>query len=67
MGEVSSNIFLDHIKPNYRLKKGEELGYFQFGGSTHCMIFRPGSIKSFSVEAPSEKMVLLSSHVATAN
>ena len=24
------------------LRKGEELGMFHFGGSTHCLIFRPG-------------------------
>ena len=29
--------------------KGEEIGYFQFGGSTHCVIFRPGVIKEFKV------------------
>lgn len=25
-----------------RVKKGDELGMFHFGGSTHCLIFRPG-------------------------
>lgn len=33
------------------VKKGDELGYFQFGGSTHCLIFRKGAIKSWSTEA----------------
>jgi phosphatidylserine decarboxylase len=25
-----------------RVKKGDQLGMFHFGGSTHCLIFRPG-------------------------
>ena len=25
-----------------RVKKGQEIGMFHFGGSTHCLIFRPG-------------------------
>ncbi len=25
-----------------RVKKGQQLGMFHFGGSTHCLIFRPG-------------------------
>lgn len=25
-----------------RVKKGDEIGMFHFGGSTHCLIFRPG-------------------------
>jgi len=25
-----------------RVGKGDELGMFHFGGSTHCLIFRPG-------------------------
>jgi phosphatidylserine decarboxylase len=49
MAEVSSCVLLDAVKPGYRIKKGEELGYFQYGGSTYCLIFRPGAIKSFEV------------------
>ncbi len=36
---------LDHVA------KGEELGYFQFGGSTHCLAFRPSAIADFTLEA----------------
>ena len=25
------------IRPGYHVEKGDELGYFQFGGSTHCL------------------------------
>jgi phosphatidylserine decarboxylase len=24
------------------VRKGDQLGMFHFGGSTHCLIFRPG-------------------------
>lgn len=33
------------------MTKGEEFGYFQFGGSTHCVVFRPGAIADFSFAA----------------
>jgi Phosphatidylserine decarboxylase len=37
------------IRPGYHVTKGEELGYFQFGGSTHCLVFRPGAIADFTL------------------
>jgi phosphatidylserine decarboxylase len=49
MVEISSCVIADKIKPGARIEKGEELGYFQFGGSTHCVIFRPGVIKEFKI------------------
>ena len=36
MSEVSSCMINPKIQPGYHVAKGEELGYFQFGGSTHC-------------------------------
>jgi phosphatidylserine decarboxylase len=30
------------VKQGSRVKKGDQLGMFHFGGSTHCLIFRPG-------------------------
>lgn len=50
MAEVSSCIIPEKIQPGFPIKKGEELGYFQFGGSTHCLIFRPGVIKEYNVK-----------------
>ncbi len=47
MVEISTCIIHDTIKPGYTIKKGEELGYFQFGGSSHCVIFQAGVIKTF--------------------
>jgi phosphatidylserine decarboxylase len=47
MVEVSSCIINKNIKPGYKIKKGEELGFFAYGGSTHCIFFEPGVIKRF--------------------
>jgi phosphatidylserine decarboxylase len=30
------------VKEGQRLKKGEQLGMFHFGGSSHCLVFREG-------------------------
>lgn len=65
MAEVSSCVILDKIKPGYRIKKGEELGYFQYGGSTYCLIFRPGVIKRF--EAQEGNDVKMGQTIAIAN
>ena len=40
MSEVSTNEIA--VKTGDHLKKGDQLGMFHFGGSTHCLIFRPG-------------------------
>ncbi len=39
MAEVSSCDIT--VKEGQRVKKGEPLGMFHFGGSTHCLVFRP--------------------------
>ena len=39
MAEVSSCEIT--VKPKDKARKGDELGMFHFGGSTHCLIFRP--------------------------
>jgi phosphatidylserine decarboxylase len=51
MSEVSSCLIDPQVKPGYHVAKGEELGYFQFGGSTHCLVFRPGVIEDFALQA----------------
>ncbi|HJO93307.1 MAG TPA: phosphatidylserine decarboxylase, partial [Victivallales bacterium] len=48
MVEISSCIIDSKMKAGYHVDKGEELGYFQFGGSTHCIIFQKGVIKNFT-------------------
>ncbi len=73
MDEVSSCMIAESVKPGYRVAKGEELGCFQFGGSTHCLVFRPGAIADFTLAAiprwhdPNAPLVLVRSKLATAN
>jgi phosphatidylserine decarboxylase len=73
MSEVSSCMIDPKVAPGYRVGKGEELGYFQYGGSTHCLVFRPGVISEFTLAAipqphdPSAPLVLVRSKLATAN
>ncbi len=40
MAEVSSCEIT--VKVGQKIKKGDPIGSFHFGGSTHCLIFRPG-------------------------
>jgi phosphatidylserine decarboxylase len=73
MAEVSSCVIHPQVQPGYPVEKGQELGYFQYGGSTHCLIFRPGAISEFSLGAipqphnANAPLVLLGSKIATAN
>jgi len=72
MVEVSSCVIHPNISPGRPIEKGEELGYFQFGGSSHCLIFRPGAIESFALgampepENPDAPIVLVGSLIARA-
>jgi phosphatidylserine decarboxylase len=73
MGEVSSCMIDKHVTPGYHVAKGEELGCFQFGGSTHCLVFRPGAIAGFTLAAlaqphhPNAPLVRVRSQLAVAN
>lgn len=55
MAEVSSCMFVggdgQPLKEGQHVKKGDQVGYFQFGGSTHCLVFRPGVISGFMLNA----------------
>ncbi|MDT5408853.1 MAG: phosphatidylserine decarboxylase, partial [Mycobacterium sp.] len=51
MSDVSSCIIGPEVTPGHHVAKGDELGYFQFGGSTHCLVFRPGAIADFTLDA----------------
>jgi phosphatidylserine decarboxylase len=72
MVEVSSCMIGPAITPGYHVAKGEELGYFQFGGSTHCLVFGPGVIADFALTAipqpndPHPPLVHVRSKIATA-
>ena len=53
LGEVSTCEI--GVKVGTRLKKGDPLGAFHFGGSTHCLIFRPQTcVRPFSHVVPGE-------------
>jgi phosphatidylserine decarboxylase len=70
MAEVSSCISV--VKQSQHVNKGDEIGYFQFGGSTYCLIFQPNVINHFTVSVPSPKVknpvpVKLNSMIAIAN
>ena len=43
MGQVSSVNFVETVKPGTEVKKGDELGYFLFGGSDCVMLFEGSS------------------------
>jgi phosphatidylserine decarboxylase len=73
MSEVSSCMIHSKLTPGYHVGKGEELGYFQYGGSTHCLVFRPGAIAEFALAAipqphdPQTPLVLVRSKLALAS
>lgn len=48
MVEISSCVIDSAIQPGARVTKGQELGCFQYGGSTHCLVFRQGAIREFT-------------------
>ena len=47
MAEVSSCQIT--VKPGQHVSKGDQLGMFHFGGSTHCLFFRPGVNLKFNL------------------
>ncbi len=49
MGQVSSVNFIETVKPRTKVKKGDELGYFLFGGSDCVMLFEGKSGFKLSV------------------
>jgi len=50
MTEISSITFKVNVGDT--LKKGDELGYFSYGGSSLCIVFQPGAINHFTVAPP---------------
>lgn len=72
MAEVSSCLIDPSVAPGRHLDKGDELGRFQFGGSTYCLIFRPGVIADFALQAlpgsgRPDARVPVNARLATAN
>lgn len=50
MADVSSCVI--EALPGQRVRKGDELGFFQYGGSTCCLIFERDVIRSFVPQPP---------------
>jgi phosphatidylserine decarboxylase len=71
MSEVSSCVIHPSIEPGHHVAKGDELGHFQFGGSTHCLVFGAGVIGDFAMTAmapphdPDAPLMLVRSRLAT--
>lgn len=38
------------VQGGHRVEKGDELGYFSYGGSSVCLIFQPGTIRDFTID-----------------
>jgi phosphatidylserine decarboxylase len=72
MSDVSSCVIGEGIAAGRSVRKGDELGFFQFGGSTVCVLFEPGAIESLALRAnphaPDEEPILMHvrTHLATA-
>ena len=54
MGQVSSVNFLDAVRPGAQIGKGDELGWFLFGGSDCVMLFEERSGFTLTAEAGGE-------------
>jgi phosphatidylserine decarboxylase len=70
MAEVSSCQVI--VQPGTHINKGDPLGMFHFGGSTHCLIFRKGVNLTFNtygmtpgVDAPDN--IRVNTRIATVN
>ncbi|RFU44490.1 phosphatidylserine decarboxylase family protein [Paraburkholderia sp. DHOC27] len=50
MADVSSCMI--EALPGQHVNKGEELGFFQYGGSTCCLVFQPGVVRDFIPRPP---------------
>ena len=51
MSDVSSCLISPDVVPGHHLAKGDELGRFQFGGSTFCLVLRPGAVDQLALGA----------------
>lgn len=61
--EINADLIpVDGPKP---VKKGQEIGMFHFGGSTHCLIFRPGVNLEFDDKVNGTENIKLHAKIAT--
>jgi phosphatidylserine decarboxylase len=67
MADVSSCVI--EALPGQRVTKGDDLGFFQYGGSTCCLVFEPEAIRRFTPTPPFDDEappVKVNAHIATA-
>ncbi|MFM0074912.1 phosphatidylserine decarboxylase family protein [Paraburkholderia sediminicola] len=50
MADVSSCVI--EALPGQHVSKGDELGFFQYGGSSCCVVFEPGAVSCFIPQPP---------------
>ncbi len=71
MADVSSCLIREDLRPGTHVAKGDELGRFQFGGSTYCLVFEPGVVRDVALHAvprvhgDGEPLVLVGSRIIT--
>ncbi|MGV9263390.1 phophatidylserine decarboxylase associated domain-containing protein [Kitasatospora sp. NPDC003701] len=53
------------VKPDQPVKKGDELGWFSYGGSSMCLVFEPGKVRFADGLKPNTK-IRVSARIATA-
>jgi phosphatidylserine decarboxylase len=51
MVDVSTCLIAPYVVPGAHLAKGDELGHFQFGGSTACLVFGPDVVQGVALHA----------------
>jgi phosphatidylserine decarboxylase len=51
MSDVSSCLLQPDLVPGHHVAKGDELGRLQYGGSNYCLLFRPGAVAEFALDA----------------
>ncbi|WP_432548124.1 phosphatidylserine decarboxylase family protein [Kineococcus sp. SYSU DK004] len=51
MADVSSCVVDEAVTAGRHVTKGQEVGFFQFGGSTVCLVFGPGAIADIAHQA----------------
>lgn len=53
------------VKAGQKVKKGDQIGMFHFGGSTHCLVFGPKTKVTFTRDLHSKENVPLNADIAT--
>lgn len=72
MFDVSSCLLAEPLVPGVHVDKGDEVGFFQYGGSSVCVVFEPGAVENFAIEAipqaaeETPTLLLVRSRLATA-